>query len=220
MSTGALELCPKCSGFCVTLRRSPLGRKGDKGPSWSRAMDLNEAVPRRFLRKPPPLRPPSASASPTPAPSASPQCLYGGVLRGTGRQAFGAVVNAVTYYVIGLPLGVVLTFVVGLGITGTWSGGRRGAPGVIRRSHRPVSCRPLAGHAGLCLPGRRGLRHLHRLHGLEAGCGGGECRPPKTPGARLNVSRHGDGAVSAAPLPGTPPDPQRKPQQPDCQRPD
>ncbi|XP_024608196.1 multidrug and toxin extrusion protein 2-like isoform X2 [Neophocaena asiaeorientalis asiaeorientalis] len=49
-------------------------------------------------------------------------CLYGGVLRGTGRQAFGAVVNAVTYYVVGLPLGVVLTFVVGLGITGLWLG--------------------------------------------------------------------------------------------------
>ncbi|XP_044795104.1 multidrug and toxin extrusion protein 2 isoform X6 [Bubalus bubalis] len=37
-------------------------------------------------------------------------CLYAGVLRGTGRQAFGAVVNAVMYYAIGLPLGVVLTF--------------------------------------------------------------------------------------------------------------
>ncbi|XP_029067656.1 multidrug and toxin extrusion protein 2 isoform X2 [Monodon monoceros] len=49
-------------------------------------------------------------------------CLYGGVLRGTSRQAFGAVVNAVTYYVVGLPLGVVLTFVVGLGITGLWLG--------------------------------------------------------------------------------------------------
>ncbi|XP_022416515.1 multidrug and toxin extrusion protein 2 isoform X1 [Delphinapterus leucas] len=49
-------------------------------------------------------------------------CLYGGVLRGTGRQAFGAVVNAVTYYIVGLPLGVVLTFVVGLGITGLWLG--------------------------------------------------------------------------------------------------
>ncbi|XP_066877582.1 multidrug and toxin extrusion protein 2-like [Kogia breviceps] len=50
------------------------------------------------------------------------QCLYGGVLRATGRQAFGAGVNAVTYYVVGLPLGVVLTFVVGLGITGLWLG--------------------------------------------------------------------------------------------------
>ncbi|KAM9045717.1 multidrug and toxin extrusion protein 2-like isoform 7-T7 [Megaptera novaeangliae] len=100
------------------------------------------------------------------------QCLYGGVLRGTGRQAFGAVVNAVAYYVVGLPLGAVLTFVVGLGITGTWSGGRRGPRAAIRRSHCPVSCRPLAGHAGLCLPGRRGLRHLHRLDGLEARRGG------------------------------------------------
>ena len=185
MSTGALELCPKCSGFCVTPRRPPLGRKGDKGPSWSRAVDLDEARPHRFLRKLPLLRPPSASASPTPAPSASPQCLYGGVLRGTGRQAFGAVVNAVAYYVVGLPLGAVLTFVVGLGITGTWSGARRGPRAAIRRPHCPVSCRPLAGHAGLCLPGRRGLRHLHRLDGLEARRGGGECCPPDTPGGAL-----------------------------------
>ena len=48
------------------------------------------------------------------------QCLYAGVLRGTGRQAFGAVVNAVMYYAIGLPLGVVLTFLIGMGIMGTW----------------------------------------------------------------------------------------------------
>ncbi|XP_023983668.1 multidrug and toxin extrusion protein 2 [Physeter macrocephalus] len=49
-------------------------------------------------------------------------CLYGGVLRGTGRQAFGAVVHAVMYYAVGLPLGVVPAFVVGLGITGLWLG--------------------------------------------------------------------------------------------------
>ncbi|XP_006213894.2 multidrug and toxin extrusion protein 2 isoform X1 [Vicugna pacos] len=49
-------------------------------------------------------------------------CVYGGVLRGTGRQAFGAIVNAVMYYVIGLPLGIVLTFVAGMGITGLWLG--------------------------------------------------------------------------------------------------
>ncbi|XP_057571438.1 multidrug and toxin extrusion protein 2 isoform X1 [Hippopotamus amphibius kiboko] len=49
-------------------------------------------------------------------------CLYGGVLRGTGRQAFGAVVNAVMYYVVGLPLGIVLIFVVGLGVAGLWLG--------------------------------------------------------------------------------------------------
>ncbi|XP_016051998.1 PREDICTED: multidrug and toxin extrusion protein 2 [Miniopterus natalensis] len=49
-------------------------------------------------------------------------CVCGGVLRGTGRQAFGAVVNAVTYYVVGLPLGIVLVFVVRIGIMGLWLG--------------------------------------------------------------------------------------------------
>ncbi|XP_045842351.1 multidrug and toxin extrusion protein 2 [Meles meles] len=49
-------------------------------------------------------------------------CVSGGVLRGTGKQAFGAVVNAVMYYVVGLPLGVVLTFVVRMKIMGLWLG--------------------------------------------------------------------------------------------------
>ncbi|XP_066120476.1 multidrug and toxin extrusion protein 2 isoform X2 [Saccopteryx bilineata] len=49
-------------------------------------------------------------------------CVYGGVLRGAGRQAIGAAVNAVAYYVIGLPLGIVLIFVFGMGITGLWLG--------------------------------------------------------------------------------------------------
>ncbi|KAM7067009.1 multidrug and toxin extrusion protein 2 isoform 2-T2 [Molossus nigricans] len=49
-------------------------------------------------------------------------CVYGGVLRGTGRQAFGATVNAVMYYVIGLPLGIVLAFVVRMRIMGLWLG--------------------------------------------------------------------------------------------------
>ncbi|XP_019497074.1 PREDICTED: multidrug and toxin extrusion protein 2 isoform X1 [Hipposideros armiger] len=47
-------------------------------------------------------------------------CVYGGVLRGTGRQAFGAIVNAIAYYVIGFPLGIVLTFVVRMRIMGLW----------------------------------------------------------------------------------------------------
>uniref|UniRef100_A0A671EN17 Multidrug and toxin extrusion protein n=1 Tax=Rhinolophus ferrumequinum TaxID=59479 RepID=A0A671EN17_RHIFE len=47
-------------------------------------------------------------------------CVYGGVLRGTGRQAFGAIVNAIMYYVIGFPLGIVLTFVVRMRIMGLW----------------------------------------------------------------------------------------------------
>nr|XP_055161015.1 multidrug and toxin extrusion protein 2 isoform X4 [Nyctereutes procyonoides] len=49
-------------------------------------------------------------------------CVYGGVLRGTGKQAFGAIANAVMYYVIGLPLGIVLTFVVRMRIMGLWLG--------------------------------------------------------------------------------------------------
>ncbi|XP_032697183.1 multidrug and toxin extrusion protein 2-like [Lontra canadensis] len=49
-------------------------------------------------------------------------CVYGGVLRGTGKQAFGAIVNAIMYYVIGLPLGIVLTFVVRMRIMGLWLG--------------------------------------------------------------------------------------------------
>uniref|UniRef100_A0A452R654 Multidrug and toxin extrusion protein n=1 Tax=Ursus americanus TaxID=9643 RepID=A0A452R654_URSAM len=49
-------------------------------------------------------------------------CVYGGVLRGTGKQAFGAIVNAVMYYVVGLPLGIILTFVVRMRIMGLWLG--------------------------------------------------------------------------------------------------
>ncbi|XP_064234328.1 multidrug and toxin extrusion protein 2 isoform X2 [Aotus nancymaae] len=49
-------------------------------------------------------------------------CVYGGVLRGTGKQAFGAAVNAISYYVIGLPLGILLTFVVRMRIMGLWLG--------------------------------------------------------------------------------------------------
>uniref|UniRef100_A0A8C7BCB1 Multidrug and toxin extrusion protein n=1 Tax=Neovison vison TaxID=452646 RepID=A0A8C7BCB1_NEOVI len=45
-----------------------------------------------------------------------------GVLRGTGKQAFGAIVNAIMYYVLGLPLGIVLTFVVRMRIMGLWLG--------------------------------------------------------------------------------------------------
>ncbi|XP_053068768.1 multidrug and toxin extrusion protein 2 [Acinonyx jubatus] len=49
-------------------------------------------------------------------------CVYSGVLRGSGKQAFGAVVDMIMYYVIGLPLGIVLTFVVRMGIMGLWLG--------------------------------------------------------------------------------------------------
>nr|XP_009671242.1 PREDICTED: multidrug and toxin extrusion protein 2-like isoform X3 [Struthio camelus australis] len=43
-----------------------------------------------------------------------------GVLRGIGKQKFGAILNAVAYYGIGLPVGAVLLFVAKIGIIGLW----------------------------------------------------------------------------------------------------
>ncbi|KAM8976568.1 multidrug and toxin extrusion protein 2-like [Pelodytes ibericus] len=49
-------------------------------------------------------------------------CTSGGVLRGTGKQKIGAILNAVGYYVVGLPIGISLMFAVKLGVVGLWSG--------------------------------------------------------------------------------------------------
>ncbi|XP_071981368.1 multidrug and toxin extrusion protein 1-like [Engystomops pustulosus] len=46
----------------------------------------------------------------------------GGVLRGTGKQKIGAIFHAVGYYVIGLPVGISLMFVVKIGLIGFWLG--------------------------------------------------------------------------------------------------
>uniref|UniRef100_A0A8I3P394 Multidrug and toxin extrusion protein n=1 Tax=Canis lupus familiaris TaxID=9615 RepID=A0A8I3P394_CANLF len=46
----------------------------------------------------------------------------GGVLRGTGKQKIGAILNAIGYYVFGFPIGVSLMFAAKLGIIGLWSG--------------------------------------------------------------------------------------------------
>ncbi|XP_014445104.1 multidrug and toxin extrusion protein 2-like [Tupaia chinensis] len=46
----------------------------------------------------------------------------GGVLRGTGNQKIGAILNAIGYYVLGFPIGVSLMFAAKLGIIGLWSG--------------------------------------------------------------------------------------------------
>ncbi|NXG73666.1 S47A1 protein, partial [Baryphthengus martii] len=45
-----------------------------------------------------------------------------GVLRGIGKQKFGAILNAVGYYAVGLPLAVVLLFVAKIGVIGLWLG--------------------------------------------------------------------------------------------------
>lgn len=46
------------------------------------------------------------------------QGTCGGVLRGTGKQKIGAVLNAIGYYGLGFPIGVSLMFAAKLGIIG------------------------------------------------------------------------------------------------------
>lgn len=46
----------------------------------------------------------------------------GGILRGCGRQNLGAAMNLTAYYIIGLPLSLLLTFYFHLGIMGLWLG--------------------------------------------------------------------------------------------------
>nr|XP_012603397.1 multidrug and toxin extrusion protein 1-like isoform X3 [Microcebus murinus] len=49
-------------------------------------------------------------------------CTCGGILRGSGNQKVGAIVNAIGYYVVGLPVGIALMFATKLGVIGLWSG--------------------------------------------------------------------------------------------------
>ncbi|KIL64936.1 hypothetical protein M378DRAFT_192492 [Amanita muscaria Koide BX008] len=46
----------------------------------------------------------------------------GGVLRGQGRQQLGAVFNIIAYYVLALPIGIMLAFSFNLGLQGLWIG--------------------------------------------------------------------------------------------------
>ena len=50
-----------------------------------------------------------------------------GVLRGAGRQALGAGINALGYWVVGVPLAAALAFKAGLGVQGFWLGVGSGA---------------------------------------------------------------------------------------------
>ncbi|KAG9492629.1 hypothetical protein GDO78_000893 [Eleutherodactylus coqui] len=45
-----------------------------------------------------------------------------GVLRGSGKQKIGAIINAIGFYLVGLPTGISLMFAVKLGVVGLWSG--------------------------------------------------------------------------------------------------
>ncbi|KAI5269597.1 multidrug and toxin extrusion protein 1 [Manis pentadactyla] len=49
-------------------------------------------------------------------------CTSGGILRGSGNQKVGAIINAIGYYVLGLPIGISLMFAANLGVIGLWSG--------------------------------------------------------------------------------------------------
>ncbi|XP_049632826.1 multidrug and toxin extrusion protein 1-like [Suncus etruscus] len=49
-------------------------------------------------------------------------CTSGGILRGSGNQKVGAIVNAIGYYVVGLPIGISLMFAAKLGVIGLWAG--------------------------------------------------------------------------------------------------
>ena len=48
--------------------------------------------------------------------------VTGGILRAKGQQTVGAVLNLVGYYVVGIPVGLLLAFHVGMGIYGLWTG--------------------------------------------------------------------------------------------------
>jgi MATE family multidrug resistance protein len=44
------------------------------------------------------------------------------MLRGCGRQNLGAYINLTGYYIIGLPVGIYLTFIHKMGLIGLWVG--------------------------------------------------------------------------------------------------
>uniref|UniRef100_A0A2K6F0T1 Solute carrier family 47 member 1 n=1 Tax=Propithecus coquereli TaxID=379532 RepID=A0A2K6F0T1_PROCO len=46
-------------------------------------------------------------------------CTCGGILRGSGNQKVGAIVNAIGYYTVGLPIGIALMFATELGVIGS-----------------------------------------------------------------------------------------------------
>nr|CCA24352.1 Multidrug/Oligosaccharidyllipid/Polysaccharide (MOP) Flippase Superfamily putative [Albugo laibachii Nc14] len=49
-------------------------------------------------------------------------CVIQGIYRGAGRQNIAAKVNAVSYYLIGLPIAALLAFKANLGVSGLWIG--------------------------------------------------------------------------------------------------
>ena len=58
--------------------------------------------------------------------------MIGGVFRGSGRQYIGAIMNFISYYIIGLPLGIILALKVKWGILGLWIGMNFGCAFLVR----------------------------------------------------------------------------------------
>lgn len=50
------------------------------------------------------------------------QCVLSGTVRGCGRQKIGALINLGSYYLVGIPVSILLAFVVHLGGKGLWTG--------------------------------------------------------------------------------------------------
>ena len=50
------------------------------------------------------------------------QLILGGIIRGSGKQSSGAIANFVSFLLFSVPLGIVLVFVVHMGILGYWLG--------------------------------------------------------------------------------------------------
>ncbi len=48
--------------------------------------------------------------------------VTGGILRAKGQQNVGAVLNLAGYYIVGIPVGLLLAFHAGMGIYGLWAG--------------------------------------------------------------------------------------------------
>lgn len=70
-----------------------------------------------------PILPHALHRSRHPMPAAnSATALLGGILRGSGRQKVGAVVNGAANYGVGLPLQLLFAFKLGAGVAGLWWG--------------------------------------------------------------------------------------------------
>ncbi|XP_010720375.2 multidrug and toxin extrusion protein 1-like isoform X1 [Meleagris gallopavo] len=138
-------------------------------------------------------------------------CACGGVLRGTGKQKFGAILNAVSYYGVGLPLGAVLLFVARIGVIGSApcrsdpaaAGGAAAAAeprapqqGAIPDApHSPPCCNGAGLRSGSGCSERRGAHGHHQdgwcqLPGGAARCAAGRCAHlGADPAARIGGGR-------------------------------